>query len=230
METRQSPELMMAQVRHFAGLPDAIRQEIAAAAVPRSYDTNQMVYLEGEPARALFILEKGWVKAVRISPEGREQGISFFQPGEVFGDVAVFTGRPYPATVIALEPVRVWAIERSKVEELLKKHNELALAVIERLAERVLYFVQLVEDLSLRSVESRLANTLLKNVEKRGELWIVPRRKWTNFDEMAVRLGTVRDVLGRTLRSLEEAGLLRVERQRIIVLDLAGLAERGRVG
>jgi CRP/FNR family transcriptional regulator len=105
----------------------------------------------------------------------------------------------------------------------------LATAVIRHLGGRVLHYINLVEDLSLRSVEARLANTLLQNAELRDGQLIVPRREWTTFDEMAIRLGTVRDVLSRTLKTLESEGLLKVEKQSIILLDPKGLEERGKV-
>jgi len=85
------------------------------------------------------------------------------------------------------------------------------MAVIRHLGERVLHYLNLVEDLSLRSVEARLAHTLLQHAEFQDGRLVVPRRSWTTFDEMAVRLGTVRDVLSRALKTLEAEGLLRVE-------------------
>ena len=100
------------------------------------------------------------------------------------------------------------------------------MAVIRHLAGRVVHYVNLVEDLSLRSVEARLAHTLLQNAEMQGGRLVIPRREWTTFDEMAVRLGTVRDVLSRALKTLELEGLLRVEKLHILILDPQGLAER----
>lgn len=197
-------------------------------AAPRHYNTGQVIYLEGEPANYIYILEKGWVKATRMSPEGREQAMLFLQAGEIFGDIAVLTDTPYPGTVMALEPVEAWAIEKSAMQPLIARYPELAMAVIRRLGERVLYYIGLVEDLSLRSVEERLASTLLKHAEMSGSRLTVPRRTWTTFDEMAIRLGTVRDVLSRALRTLEEEGLLRVERHEIVILDPEGLARRGK--
>ena len=211
----------------FAGLDTATLEAMARTAVPRHFHAGQVIYLEGEPATAVFILESGWVKATRMSLDGREQALSILRPVDVFGDIAVFTGSPYPGTVVALEDVEVWEIDRATMLDLVARYPQLALAVIRHLADRVLYFIGLVEDLSLRSVEARLANTLLKNAETRqGEL-IVPRRQWTTFDEMATRLGTVRDVLSRALHTLEEEHLLRVERHQIVLLDAEGLARRG---
>ena len=74
-----------------------------------------------------------------------------------------------------------------------------------------------------------MANTLLQNALLQDGHLIVPRQSWTTFDEMAIRLGTVRDVLSRALKTLEAEGLLRVEKQAIVLLNPMGLEERGRV-
>lgn len=196
-------------------------------AFPRHFEAGQVIYLEGEPAEYVYILENGWVKATRMSHDGREQAMLFLRPAEIFGDIAVFTGTSYPGTTTALEAVDAWAIPSDSLVELVKQYPELAFAVIRKLGERVLHYIELVEDLSLRSVESRLANTLLQNAEILDGQLVVQRRSWTTFDEMAVRLGTVRDVLGRALKTLEAEGLLKVGRKEIILLDAKGLAERG---
>ena len=218
---------VLSELPPFSGLDAATLEAIARVAVRRHFDAGQVIYLEGEPATTVFLLESGWVRATRMSPDGREQALSVLRPMDIFGDIAVFTGSPYPGTVIALEDVEVWAIDQAAVLDLVARYPALALAVIRRLAERVLYFIGLVEDLSLRSVEARLANTLLKNAEMRDGQRIVPRRPWTTFDEMATRLGTVRDVLSRALHALEEEHLLKVERHQIVLLDPEGLARRG---
>jgi CRP/FNR family transcriptional regulator len=218
---------LLTQVPHFTDLPANVLAEMSKWGSPRHFDAGQIIYLEGEPADCLYILEKGWIRATRMSAEGREQAMMFLEPVEIFGDIAVFTDRPYPCTVIALEAVEAWAIDKTAIHDLVARQPELSLAMIRRLGERVRYYIELVEDLSLRSVEARLSNTLLKHAERSGELLVVPRRRWTTFDEMAVRLGTVRDVLSRALRTLEGEGLLRVERNRIVILDLEGLKARG---
>ncbi|MEW6285639.1 MAG: Crp/Fnr family transcriptional regulator [Chloroflexota bacterium] len=217
---------LLARIRHFDELPLEVQERIAASASPRHFAAGQVIYVEGEPAESVYILESGWVKATRMSRDGREQAMMFLRPVEVFGDIAVFTGTTYPGTVVALEDVDVWVIPAQAILELIPRHPELAMAVIRHLGERVLHYIHLAEDLSLRSVESRLAHTLLQNAELRGGQLIVPRREWTTFDEMAVRLGTVRDVLSRALHTLEKEGLLKVERREIILLDPQGLAAR----
>jgi CRP/FNR family transcriptional regulator len=220
---------LLARIRHFDGIPPEVQERIAASAVPRHFAAGQVIYIEGEPAESLYLLERGWVKATRMSRDGREQAMLFLESGEIFGDIAVFSGTTYPGTVVALEDVDVWAIPVKEFLELIKQYPALAMAVIRHLSDRVLHYIGLVEDLSLRNVEARLANTLLQHAEAREGQLIVPRRDWTTFDEMAVRLGTVRDVLSRGLKTLEAEGLLRVEKQAIVLLDPKGLAERGKL-
>ena len=211
----------------LSGLDTATLEALAQAATPRHYDAGQVIFLEGEPATTLYVLESGWVKATRMSPDGREQSIAVLRPVEFFGDIAVYADSSYPGTVSALEPAEVWALDGQTFLDLISRRPTLARAVIRHLAERVRYFIGLVEDLSLRSVEARLANTLLKNAETRDGMLIVPRRPWTTIDQMARRLGTVRDVLSRALRNLEEEQLVKVDRHQIVLLDPEGLARRG---
>ena len=219
-------KITLFQIPHFNDLTAEVRELIIAAAIPQHFEAGQVIYLEGEPANFAYILEHGWVKATRITHEGREQGLLFLHPAEIFGDIAVFTGTTYPGTTTALEAVDVWVLPSETLLSLVNRYPDLALAFIRKLSERVLHYIGLVEDLSLRSVEARLASTLLRNAELRNGQLIVPRREWTTFDEMAVRLGTVRDVLSRSMKTLEVEGYLKVEKQTIVILDLKGLSER----
>ncbi len=223
----QRAKIALERVQHFNELPDQVRTELASIAFFKSYEAGQVIYVEGEPAEAIYIIESGWVKAIRMSREGREQAMLFLRAGEVFGDVGVFTGQAYPGTVLALEATVVLKIEAQAILDLSTRYPALSMAIIRRFGERILHFVRLVEDLSLRSVEARLASTLLKNAEDLDGHKVVQRRDWTTFDEMATRLGTVRDVLSRALRNLENEGLLQVRRKEIILLDIKGLQDRG---
>ena len=217
---------VLTKVPLFCELPDKVQTEISHKIIPRQFPAGQFIYLEGEPAKCVYILEKGWVKATRISPEGREQALMFLRPVEIFGDIAVLAGTSYPCTVMALEDLEVWTIDSVTLLNLVSRQPELAQSLIRHLAKRILYFIDLVEDLTLCSVETRLITTLMKNAEMKNGVLTVPRRTWTTFDEMAARLGTVRDVLSRVLRSLEAESLIKVEREEIVLLDTEGLAKR----
>jgi CRP/FNR family transcriptional regulator len=219
---------VVAATRCFSGLSAEAGEALARQLIPRTYAAGQVLCLEGEPGDYVYLLEKGWVKAVLTAKDGREQATMFLRDGEIFGDEGVFSGAAYPVTVVALEKVSTWAIESTGLVGLSRRHPALALACLEHLSARVLYYVQLVEDLGLRSVQARIAHTLFHHAEPRDGFLIIPRRPWTTLDEMATRLGTVRDVLRRALNTLEAEGILRLERSRIVILDPDKLLERGK--
>ncbi len=213
---------LFASIAYLDSLDSATLHSVSRTAVKRTYEPDQVVFLEGESSSGLCVVENGWLKAIKTAPDGREQILNFLGPGEVFNAVAVFASDANPATVIALEPSTIWTIQRETMLRLLDDHPPLARAVIQDLANRVTHLIQLVEDLSLRSVEARLARLLLQQAQTD----ILPRHRWATQSEMAARLGTVPDVINRALRSLAQDGLIKVERHQIQILDKAALEAR----
>ena len=210
---------ILSAVPYLAELDAATLASIGRAAVRQKHDAGAMVFLEGEPCAGLCIVEQGWLKAVKISPAGREQVLRVVGPGEVCNEISVFAGTPNPATVMALEAAVVWTIRRDAILGLMDDSPSLARTITRNLAGRVLNLLTLVEDLSLRTVEERLARLLLQRADE-GTLH---RRRWATQTEMAARIGTVPDVLNRALRDLVKEGLIRVERHQIQILDPQGL-------
>lgn len=204
----------------FSGLDDRVLAEVAQAAVWREYAAGEVVFLEGEPSPGLHHLQQGWLKITRSSPEGREQVLQYLGPGDTFHAVGAFANRPNPATAIALEPAGLWILPRATLMGLLERHPQLAQQVIESMAKRVLELVDLVEDLSLRTVTGRLARMLVEDAEE-GALH---RPRWYTQAEIAARLGTVPDVLQRALSNLADEGLIEVERRAIRIRDREKLA------
>ncbi len=206
----------------FADLDPAMLKTVVQATVRRRYDSAEVILLEGDPCPGLYLLADGYVKAVRYSSEGREQVINVLGPGEAFNAVGVFLDTPCPITIIALEPCTLWVVEAATFMHLLEEHPRLATHMLRRLARRVLSLIDLVEDLSLRGIEARLARLLLAEAEQGA----VQRRRWTTQAQMAARLGTVLDVLNRALREFVAEGLIEIDRHTVRILDRAALEER----
>lgn len=202
-----------------SSLDPQVLEAVVEAAVTVQYDTDEIVFLESEPAAGLYIVQAGWLKAIKYSVDGREQVLSFLGEGEIINAISVFADTPNPATVVALEPTTLLLVKKETVLTLLEEHPKLARAVIHQLANRMLHLVSLVEDLSLHTVESRLARFLLQEADGN----VVHRRPWTTQAELAHRLGTVTDVLNRVLRSLSDDGIIEVQRRQITILNRAGL-------
>lgn len=209
-------------VPYFAGLDERDLQSLGALATWHEYPPGAVVFLEGEPSTGLYSIHSGWIKAVKLSADGREQVLRYLGPGDVFNEISVFGERANPASAIALEATKLWQLHRSIIQPLLVDHPDMLLRIMDNMAGRIAYLISLVADLSLHSVETRLARLLLSEAHG-GAL---NRQPWLTQAELAARLGTVPDVLSRALRSLSEAQLIRVSRRQIVILDRQGLEDR----
>ena len=214
-EFSQKARNIIKAVTYFKELDEPTLTSVEHAAIRRSYDAKQMILLEGEPSSGLYIVESGWLKCSKIGVDGREHVLQMLVAGDVFNAISVFTDALNQATVTALESSVVWMIQRNVLEKLMEENPSLMRQVVKDLSGRVQYLIRMVEDLSLRSVEARLARLLLEQAD--GDL--VQRRRWATQAEMASRLGTVPDVVNRTLRKLSEKGIISVERHKILILD-----------
>lgn len=216
--SRGAGEILRA-VSYFSALDENWLNHLAQSAIRRAYAPEQVILLEGEPCAGLYIVESGWLKAIKISIDGREQVLQTLKPGDVFNAISVFTDNPNQATVIALETSHVWLVRRDLLLRFMDEHPLLMRQVVHDFAGRIMHLIQMVEDLSLRSVEARLARLLLEQARDQ----YVQRHRWSTQAEMAARLGTVPDVVNRALRKLVDQGMIRVERHQIQILDQEGL-------
>ncbi|MBI2851435.1 MAG: Crp/Fnr family transcriptional regulator [Chloroflexi bacterium] len=208
-------------VPYFSALSPEEREKIAKDTLERSFDRGEVIFLEGEPCQGLYLVKSGRVRIFKSSPEGREQVLMTAAAGTTFNEVPVFDGGPNPASASALEQTTIYVVPTKTVNALLAGCPA-AQAIIKLFAGRLRHLSSVVEDLSFRSVVSRLARLLLDSAVVQGGPSPVPR---LTQEEMATMIGSVRDVVGRGLRALEKAGAIRIEGQRILVVDPEKLKE-----
>jgi CRP-like cAMP-binding protein len=205
-------------ILYFSDLGPAELESIRALVFERTADRAEMVLLEGETAENLYFIASGVVKVFKISAEGKEQILSIARPGESFNDVPIFDGGSNPASARAMGSVVLYGIRKDDMQAILRDHPQIALNVIKVLARRVRHLVSLVEDLSFRHVIGRVAKILFEHVG--GEAGHGPR---LTQQEMAAMAGTAREVVGRSLKTLEEQGAIKLDRHRIIITDKEAL-------
>ncbi len=170
---------------------------------------------EGQNPDGLHFVLTGWMKAEKLSPEGRQQTLRFIGPGEVMNELAVFSGLKTAATFITLDDTEILSIPMDTLQENLMQDPEFLKAVIRSLANRTHQLVQMVENLSLHNVEVRLARFLLDEA-KDG---VIRRPPWKTQQEIAARLGTVLEVTNRSLQKIIKEGLIKMDRDQITILD-----------
>jgi CRP-like cAMP-binding protein len=215
---------LLRQVPFFAGLSDDVLAALAAATVERRYARGQVLFLEGDPCAGLHIVAEGEVKIFKLSPQGREQILRQLGPGSTFNEVPVLDGGPNPASTAAVTDAILCVITREDIKRLAQTYPALAWALIESTARHARHLVMMVEDLSLRSVKARLARLLLVEAQRSTAAGEIDRSQMITQAEMAARLGTVREMIGRVLRDLADDGLITFDRHRIVIKDREALA------
>jgi CRP-like cAMP-binding protein len=202
---------------YFAVLADDDLAYLASRMIERRFAKGELIFLEGEPCQGLYLVYAGQVRIYKLSPEGREQVLCYCGTGTSFNEVAVLDGGPNPANVIAASPCTLWIVPREIILDLMRTRPELSVAVIQNLGARLRHLVGLVEDLSLRQVSARLAKLLLETAAADQTPRALTQR------EMAARVGTVREMIGRSLKQLEARHLIKIESGRIVIVNREGL-------
>ena len=224
MSDQENSPLFLERLRESALFGSLNKQSLAFVgreAKRSHYETEAAIFWEGEPSAGLYWLQSGTLKAVKYSTSGREQILHLIESGQTFNEVGAFTTLPNPVSVIALEPAQVWHVPGEAIRQLIRQDPTFAQLIIDMLSERLRYSVTLVEDLSLRPVTGRLARLILD--EAYGDT--LERPSWYTQNELAARLGTVADVVQRSLRKLESDGLIEVGRQQIVIVKRDALEE-----
>lgn len=206
---------ILSRISFFSNFDSKTLHYLAEATFQHKYKAGQNVFIEGDPCIGLYIVKSGWLRAVKISPAGREQVIRFVGPGDIFNEISVLTGEVNLITVEVLEPAEVIIIQRDKLLSQVNKDPEIAGFIIQSLAQRVLHAMNLIVDLSLHSIESRLARFLLENAT--GDY--IYRRSWGTQAAIASRIGTVPVVINRAFRAFVEENLIDFDRTRIHILN-----------
>jgi CRP-like cAMP-binding protein len=210
----------------FKELDDTTLNLVAEYAVPRHYRKDETLFLAGEEAHGLFVIVNGSVRAFRESVDGREQVIHVERAGATVAEVPVFDDGPYPSTVAAEEDTDTLFLDKSDVRQLCLQHPAIPMAAIRVLASRLRHCAELVEALSLKEVGQRVARFLVSEARSHGEPTndgICLTLTQTN-QQIAARVGSVREVISRALSRLQNDGLIILEDRKLTIPDIEALS------
>jgi len=213
---------LLACVSLFAGLSAEELDAIAQRILVRRYAPGEVLFHEGEDCYGLHILGQGSVKIFKTSPAGREIMLTVESAPSSVAEVPLFDGGPYPATVSALDEVVAYLISKQDFRQVCRQHPEVALKMLAVVGRRLRTLVGIVESVSFGSVRQRLARSLLEAYQAQGTN---PFSFPLTHQELASRLGTVREVISRNLSRFQAEGLLRVQKKEILVLNRDGLEQ-----
>lgn len=209
---------LLSRIPLFAGLDERELGALASHAVERRFEPEDSLFWEGDRAEGLYLLVEGAVKIFKTSPSGREMMLDLVTAPSSVAELPLFDGGPYPASVRAVKPATTLFINKTDFYQACRQNPDLPLKILAVVGRRLRTLVLVVESITFGSVTKRLAKLLLDvSEEQKG------RGIGLTHQELASRLGTVREVVSRNLARFRVQGFIKIEGREITVIDPAGL-------
>jgi CRP/FNR family transcriptional regulator, cyclic AMP receptor protein len=221
----------LAAVPLFAGLEAPALESLARAVRFRRFRRGEVVFHLGDPGDALFVVSGGAVKITLPSEAGDEAIIATLRPGDFFGELALLDGAPRSATAIALEPTETLVLPRDRFRELVATEPAIRDALLAALARELRRLTVHVEDLHFLDIAGRLAARLVRLATEQGQRaadgTIRLDAPLTQTD-LASMVGCTRQSVNKLLGLFVRDGLVAIDHEAIVVLDLDGLLRASR--
>ncbi len=228
-ETRRAVVAMsLRSCQLFTGLGAPELEEIAGLVQLRVLTKGEYLFRENEPATGFYVMQRGAVNVHRVSAAGKEQVIHVFRAGESFAEAALASPTGYPADARAVEESTLFIVPKDKFLALVAKRPDLALRMLGSMSQHLRVLVGLLDDLTLKDVETRLANWLVRRCPKTGAGAVKVELGRTKR-VLAAELGTTAETLSRTLAQFRGQELILVKGGAVTVLAperLRGLLRR----
>ncbi len=205
--------------RFFKGLPPSDLEAITAFSILRSLAKDEYLFHEGGAAEGFYVVQKGAVNVHRTNAAGREQVLHVFRSGEAFAEAALASETGYPANARATESTTVVMVPKAPFLGMLRARPELALRMLASMSQHLRILVALVDDLTLKDMETRLANWLLRRcpqpLTKAPAIVSLDQSKKV----LAAEMGATSETFSRALAKLRDQGMLHVEGHELTVTD-----------
>lgn len=209
------------KVPFLSRLSDDQLQILAEASLVKNYSKGEFVFLEGDPCPGIFIVHSGAVKIFKSSPGGREQVLTIERAGNSVAELPALDDGPYPASAQAQEDSTLLLIPKEEFHRLCRQQPDIALSLVRSLAGRFRRLVRLVEALAFLEVGQRLAAFLLEKASTSGPTFSLD----LTHQELAAQIGTVRELVSRTLARFQDQKIISIKGRTITILDIRRLRE-----
>ncbi|MGZ8898615.1 MAG: Crp/Fnr family transcriptional regulator [Limisphaerales bacterium] len=207
----------------FSGLAAADLEKIVPITILKTLEKNEYLFRQGEPSQGFYIVQRGAINVHRVNAAGKEQVIHIFRTGESMAEASLATSTGYPADARAVETSQVLLIQKSGILDLIKGQPDLALRMLSSMALHLRVLVGQIEDISLKNVETRMANWLLKRCPEPESTNPVIVHLTSTKRVLAAELGTVSETLSRTFSKFRELKLITVKGSNVTILNPARL-------
>jgi CRP/FNR family transcriptional regulator len=211
----------LALIPYFAGIDRDSLDRIEQAAHRRVYQAGATIFTEGGDCAGFHVVLEGLVRIYRVNSEGRLHTLSLLRSLSTFNEVAAVDGGPNPYNAVAVTSAEVLAISHPQLISLMRTEPALLNNYVQSLAHVNREYIERLEDMTFRSIPSRLAKLFLHERTYADQISETPTG--LTQEDMASILGTTREVVGRALRGLLNAGLLVKKGRHVYIADREGL-------
>ncbi|MCL4287935.1 MAG: Crp/Fnr family transcriptional regulator [Thermoleophilia bacterium] len=219
-EEEASAAGLLARVPLLSDLERDELERIAQVAIPRSFPKGARVFHEGDTSDACYVIRSGEVRVTREHPDGRAIALATLGPGELVGELAMIDGGSRSASVEALTDVELLAVSAADMRSLLERNAQMTAKLVVALTKRLRETNERISRQSFQTVPSRVAGVLSQLVSEenaeQGRDGVTIRMNQADLAQLA---GTSRESVSRFLAVLERAGVVRVGRGRVTVLE-----------
>ncbi len=213
---------LLSSIPLLAGLSENEFQALAQRALEKRFAPGEILFWEGEPCAGIFLIIEGRVKIFKTSAGGREMMLALEEAPSTVAELPLFDGGPYPASVRAVGAVVSLFINKTDFQHVCRQYPDVALKVLAVVGRRLRHLVSVVEAITFGSVTQRLARLILDASREAGsDRFDLP----LTHQELASRLGTVREVVSRNLARFRAEGLIRIQGHQVAIEDRAGLEQ-----
>ena len=219
--------LFFKQVPLFADLTDSELTALVTDFVRREFKQGETIFQQGDPGEVLYLIESGQVRIFVHGRDGQELSVILHGAGDFFGEMALIDDLPRSASAVATEGTAVYVLARDRFRDHMRRSSHLAMNFMKSLSLRVRYSSELMGNLALLDVPSRLARKLLDLAQTHGEetadgIRINPT---LTQSDLASMIGTTRESINKSLGYFKRQDLIRVEQGSITILDREALKE-----
>jgi len=203
----------------FSELEERELMQVSQVAVPRSFERGEVIFREGDTGSTLYVVQSGSVSIHREHPDGRRLALAELRHGDMFGELALYSGETRSATAEALEPTSLVALLSGDMQRVIRSNPDIALKMLAALADRVRRVNERLISQSFHTVAGRVASTLLDQVSARqdegaGEREVLVQATQAEIANLA---GTSRESASRFLATLEREGVVALGRGKVTV-------------
>ena len=214
------------KVKQFSEIPLTGVEQIVASGDIREYVKSEFIFHEVDESAGMFVLIQGQVNLSKLSPEGKEGILNTLEPVIMFNEVSALDGGPNPVSAYAHMDIRVWHVGYNQFQQLLREYPQIGISLLGVLARRNRLLLTHYGDLSFRTVQARLAKHLV-SLSENGQR-VIDRHE-NPIHTIAARIITSPEAVSRTLKVFKSAGVLRVSRTEIEILDHKHLQELAKI-